>query len=676
MPKSIAYSASARCSVDVIGTGSLAGETVSFASSRTDGVFVTGLQADGSYITGTACTLDSTGSCNIWYTLAASGVFILPRTLNVAITAVYPGDANNLGNTNSTTVQIHGCWLNPCLVNTLYDKPTPLWPDYSEWICVSGNTPADFWGGNDCKIVDQDLTSTGITYQALNNIGIVVPGAGMFAAAAGMIPGVGTLAMATAIAYAATVNEGLSAGEVLTLEFDASIPPLPFLSPLVTYCAFATKGCPDEGTIVTLSALAALVPAVGAFYISSVAVALTIACGGVGSVCYGANITSTMLTNFDNIQSKQVPIALPDIGLWGGQGGLLGLGIGWSKVNCSFSLGNGASCPSQSQCQGSDPTLAGCPVPGSASPDNNHLSNSGQPEECAVGKVLALSIGYDGDATFNVSVNDTAAFGLVNKFNFKGGELGAPGGIVVEIPVADRPLWTPIVTQLHKGTAVHVCGRWVTDMRDFWNELHPVTSLSIVTVSATEFFTDGNLNLLPPDSSGNPSVNVTLAGGVVKSTNPGRVLAWVKLTNVGDSPVQSLKVDETLPVDWAADPPWMPSVGAIQVFFANTTSLATNPEITQPSTITVSKGNPAVVHLAIADFRATVVGHLLMPGDALLLSVKLSYALKGTSQSTASYPRSYIDTATVMAWPQSSFIGAESTDSSSAPFKADAKVVG
>ena len=195
-------------------------------------------------------------------------------------------------------------------------------------------------------------------------------------------------------------------------------------------------------------------------------------------------------------------------------------------------------------------------------------------------------------------------------------------------------------------------------------------------ISVSKFFTDSSLNPLLLDSNGNPAVNVTLASGVVRSTNPGQVLAWVNVTNTAEAPLQSLKLNETLPVDWKVDPAWMPALGAIHVYFANTTSLATNPEITQPSTIKVSTGNPEAVIVSIPSLNATVLGHPLMPGQSVLLSVKLTYGLIHTSQSPASYPRNYTDTASAAAWSRPNYMGIEASGTASASFIAYAKVVG
>jgi len=170
-------------------------------------------------------------------------------------------------------------------------------------------------------------------------------------------------------------------------------------------------------------------------------------------------------------------------------------------------------------------------------------------------------------------------------------------------------------------------------------------------------------------------VNVVLERGFVRSTNPGQVLAWVNVTNTGTVPIQSLKLNETLPVDWTVNPPWLPGKGAIHVYYANTTSLATNPEITKPSTITVTTGNPQTVLVAIPSLNATGIDHPLMPGQSILLSVKLSYGLVMTSQSPTSYPRNYTDTASAAAWTLPSYTGTETSATGTGFFIAYANVV-
>src|SRR6266566_538998 len=199
----------------------------------------------------------------------------------------------------------------------------------------------------------------------------------------------------------------------------------------------------------------------------------------------------------------------------------------------------------------------------------------------------------------------------------------------------------------------------------------PAASLSV-----SGFFTDPSLNPLALDNSSNPMVTSVLARGIVQSSNPGQVLAWVNVTNTGSVPLQSLILNETLPTDWTVSPAWMRGKGAAHVYFANSTSLGANLEITQQLSITVSPGNPEAVSLVIANFTATMIGHPLLPGETVLLSEKLTYGLVKTSQSSTSYPRNYSDTTTVVAWAGPSYIGIEASATGSGLFTAFAKPTG
>src|SRR6266705_496090 len=276
----------------------------------------------------------------------------------------------------------------------------------------------------------------------------------------------------------------------------------------------------------------------------------------------------------------------------------------------------------------------------------------------------AITAGPDGNLWFTEDLIVGNAFvGVIGKVT--------TSGVFTEYPVA-TPNSLPIGITVGPDNNI-----WFTEVGSPPRVGELVLSPS-VHLKIAKFFTDSSLNPLPRDSNGNPKVDVLLANGVVTSTNPGQVLAWVNVTNTSGSSLQSLKLNDTLPVDWMVSPAWMPprgSVGAIHVLYANGTSLASETDITQPSTITVSTGNPDVVHVSIPSLNATGIGHPLMPGQSILLSVKLSYGLVHTSQSASSYPRNYTDTAAGVAWTQASFTGVESSGTGSAFFIADAKVV-
>ncbi len=209
------------------------------------------------------------------------------------------------------------------------------------------------------------------------------------------------------------------------------------------------------------------------------------------------------------------------------------------------------------------------------------------------------------------------------------------------------------------------------------NQQAPILAPPASGLTVSKFFTRGQAvgNLLPLDSNGNPKVNVVLAGGIVRSINPGEMRAWVNVTNTASIPLESLRLTETLPVDWLVHPQYLPGQGAIHVLFADPNSDSPNREITHSVNLAVSTGNPETVTLAIPNFD-TVIGHALMPGQSILLSVKLDYGLVGTSQSAGSYPRDYTDTATADGFAQQSFSGTEVSGTANGVFVAYAKVVG
>ncbi len=267
-----------------------------------------------------------------------------------------------------------------------------------------------------------------------------------------------------------------------------------------------------------------------------------------------------------------------------------------------------------------------------------------------------------------------------------GGDIYCVGGITVDFaPVSSLGVgaWSsttsyPIPAEdkscAISGGDIYCVGGIITTAPGLTNAVYfaPVSS----GIKVSKFFTNTSLNPLPFDNNGNPKVDVVLAGGVVRSTNPGEIIAWVNVTNTGGVSVDSVKLNETLPVDWIVAPTWLPGKGAIHVFFANTTSLATNPEITDPSTITVGTGNPESVGLSIPDLSATAIGHALQQGQSILLGVKLDFGLDKTSQSASTFPRNYTDTASAAAWTGASFTGAAFSATGFGFFVAFAKLLG
>jgi hypothetical protein len=201
-----------------------------------------------------------------------------------------------------------------------------------------------------------------------------------------------------------------------------------------------------------------------------------------------------------------------------------------------------------------------------------------------------------------------------------------------------------------------------------------VNGLPLTAISVSKFFTDSNLNPLPTDNLGNPEVGVIISRGTVTSTNPGQILAWTNVTNTGSNSMDSVRLNETLPVDWDAHPSWLPAKGAIHVYlvYSNGTSI----EITDPNTITIGNTNPEILTINIPDLGATTARTSLTPGERILVSVKLVYSLIGTFQPGTTYPRVYSDKANVTAWVASSYAGDQATGQGSATLTAYAQVVG
>jgi len=415
---------------------------------------------------------------------------------------------------HSLKVNIGTCWLQECTI------------DGATTICLLGHSPSyQFLGFTlaDCKKVDSNYTNpTRITASHdppggydLDNVGPVFMGAGVLAAAANELglPGSGCAAMGIAITNAEVL------GNSVPNKLDGLLPiacaPNPFtglpsgigLGPYIFAVELSGHAVPDKDVILPVVAAVklagALQPpllALAQAAVAQAAVAGAIACGFVNYYCNGSDITKTILEN-PGLQTRPIPLLFlqPPItsapnpnpctavgtnaNCWGGL-------IGWSKVTCKtlnpdYITVNGKKVGICERPDVNDPTsFPQLAIPGSAgSPDN-----SGVEIRCATGTVVGLSIGYDGDVSFDITGPDILRNGsdgvsLINYHNSEPGPGGsaAPDGLDIEIPLEDKPLFMDAINRLRPGMTVHVCGRWVADMHMLWNELHPITSLSIGT---------------------------------------------------------------------------------------------------------------------------------------------------------------------------------------------------
>ncbi len=438
----------------------------------------------------TSVVTDSTGS----FSGASIAVFASPGMHSIRA----EGPASTIA---STTISVGSCWIQDegCTINGF------------QWLCFVGDAPSEVI--SDCKSIDSNYSDTTRFPNGwdFTNVGPRFVGAGVLAAAAvsiNPVPFTGCAAMGNAIAVASNppysnavpgqIDLGNPTHALLTTACGIPFVGLPPLD-LPLYATFATAeallpghhGLPDpaldDAAVIGLAVAATqaaaaaaelLVPGSGVTLIFAAQQALAaaavdgaIACGFVAYWCNGSDITGTIIAN-PVLQGQLLPFKFGGNTRWGDV-------IGWAQVVCHS---NNIPAPNT---PGDCETPATLPVPGSAG-----VVNLLAPIKCATGPVIGLSIGYDGDLSFDV--NDSlvdpelgpgpGVAALTNYHNFQPGPGGseAPSGIDIEIPLADRGIFLPTLVNLRIGTRVRVCGRFVADMHQFWNELHPMTSLTIL----------------------------------------------------------------------------------------------------------------------------------------------------------------------------------------------------
>lgn len=397
----------------------------------------------------------------------------------------------------------------------------------AQTLCLFGNSPSDPL--SDCKALDSSYGDASDGFN-LNNGGPRFAGAGVLAAAVNDlgIPGTGCVAMTAAIAFAR------AAGNDVPGEFNFADPtkglmniacgppfgPLPFTVgfDLPTYIAAQALaghgGDPAmQDASIILGAVVAAVTAGGGpgappviaaqQLVASAAVSGAIACGHVSYFCNGLDITFNLMLQ-NQLQAKPIPLPIP--GFFGKRWGDI---IGWAIPTCFDNTLPAKDAAGNYVLPGTcEETGHARAVPGSAGPNNVLASN-----ECATGTVTGMSIGYDGDISFDI--NDGPTHGpaeidpatgepyrpgtlidplspgpgiaqYTNYHNFMPGPGGSdpPGGIDIEIPRFDMARFMPQIIAMRTGLRVRVCGQWVADMHQLWNEFHPVTSIVILGDSA------------------------------------------------------------------------------------------------------------------------------------------------------------------------------------------------
>jgi hypothetical protein len=180
------------------------------------------------------------------------------------------------------------------------------------------------------------------------------------------------------------------------------------------------------------------------------------------------------------------------------------------------------------------------------------------------------------------------------------------------------------------------------------NVLEKLSSPDGVSISVSNMFTNIDLSPLPTDSYGNPMVSVVVPHNAIRGTNPGTFLALTNITNTGTASLSSLKFNTTLPLHWQIAPAWLPSKGAIDVYYKSPSGALF--EVTGVTEIFVVEGNPQTVDVSIPSLNATAAGMPLVPGAGILLSVKVTYDLKGSTSNSSNFPITYPDFTIASGW--------------------------
>jgi hypothetical protein len=426
--------------------------------------------------------------------------------------------------------------------------------------------------------------------------GHAVPDAGFLLA---VIAAIHTAAAAAAFAAATIGLAAATLGPVVVQAAFAAISGMAGIDPVTASAISSSIGVFIVGAGATLAATAPLIQlailgaAQAAF--SILAVTGAIACGNVEYYCDGSEITANILAH-PELQQAMVPIQFmqppfmdppdpnpcrPFVGGPVMDGTCWGSIIGWAQVVCK-----GADTNCETNLPPGLPNLA---VPGSSG-----INNVLAPVKCATGNVVGMSIGYDGDLSFDLFDNNPELVGLLNYHNFQPGPGGSepPGGIDIEVPIKDLtgiPTFQTKLETLRPGMRVRACGFWVADMHMLWNELHPLLTLDILSDTTVTI--------------SSPSANAELPSGATSVT------ASIHDLGVADTHTCSVQWDGAAPV--AANITLAPTMTTPGTCVATTAGLSPG---SHTATIIVTDSDSSTGAAASVHFLINAPPVLVLPG--------------------------------------------------------------
>jgi hypothetical protein len=161
-------------------------------------------------------------------------------------------------------------------------------------------------------------------------------------------------------------------------------------------------------------------------------------------------------------------------------------------------------------------------------------------------------------------------------------------------------------------------------------------------------------------------INVRNRDGIIVSTSPDAVIVFVNITNSGATPINTVRMDDTLPYDWY----WQPEKVEVQLIQQNKAII----EIGQPYFRASYDAFTRTLTVIVYNIKSAT-GKYLGMNEKIRIMFKMEYALKRQQLPAgyASNPPTYVNIAAATAWING---WSSSSVTASASFKTEINWVG
>ena len=139
------------------------------------------------------------------------------------------------------------------------------------------------------------------------------------------------------------------------------------------------------------------------------------------------------------------------------------------------------------------------------------------------------------------------------------------------------------------------------------------------------------------------TINVRSSDSIIVSTSPDAVRVFVNITNTGTTPINVVRLDDSLPFDWY----WDPEVVQVQLIQQDETII----EIGKPYFTASYDPGTRTLTVIVHDIKSAT-GKYLGMGEKIRIMFKMEYELKGQPLPSGykDNPPIYVNVATAMAW--------------------------